>query len=86
MIGPLRLPEFPTVGPAGERDNLERLAAVFASLMPRGTVFEVQVQHGGSCPCARGDRPMVYCDCDTVAVTVHSLSVPNCTLSAGVRA
>ena len=80
MIGPLRLPEFPTVGPAGERDNVERLAAMLASLMPRGTVFEVEVQHGKSCPCARGDRPMFRCTCTNVDVTVHPVS------AAGLRA
>ncbi|MEQ1856403.1 MAG: hypothetical protein ABL963_08030 [Longimicrobiales bacterium] len=65
-VPPLHLLHFPTVGPTGERDNLERLVALQRALLPPWRLLVVEVAHDRRCPDPHGP-----CTCDTVDVTLR---------------
>jgi hypothetical protein len=71
MIAPLVLRDFPTVGPAGERDNVDRLMTVMSALMPRGQMIVLAVQHEAGCPVDDGRWNDHRCTCHLVDVTVR---------------
>jgi len=70
-LAPLRLARFPTVGPTGDRDNLERLYALQAALVPPGRVLLMDVVHDQDCPAYDGAKPGSACTCDAVDVTLR---------------
>ena len=69
----LHLPDVPTAGPTGKRDNLERVRALLCAVMPAGGVLFVDIQHDDGCPCDAGRVSADSCTCRTVGVTLRLL-------------
>lgn len=71
-VPPLHLPGFPTVGPSGERDNLERLYTLHSALLPKGRLLAMEVDHARECPCYGAPaKPLDLCICEAVDVTLR---------------
>ena len=51
--------------------NVERLTAALAALVPPGSLVNVDVHHDDDCPCLEGGRPMLACTCEIVGVRLR---------------
>jgi hypothetical protein len=70
---PLRIRDFPMVGPDGRRDGAIRFSVWMRDVLPRAGVFTSMFEHDDGCPCISGMRPLFACTCETVHVTVQEV-------------
>lgn len=67
-LPPMHLPNFPTTGLSGNRDNLDQLRASLEALLPPSKVIMLTVLHDEPCPSVESSAE---CTCEEVDVTVH---------------
>lgn len=72
----LELKNVPMVGNSGNRDNIEVLGMVLASLAPKGKLMVIDVMHDTKCPCESGLHNISHCTCNFVDITLNSVDGP----------
>ena len=70
-LPPLVIRGLPTIGPGGDRDNIERLHTIHSALLPPGRVLVMDVAHDNGCPCEAAGAPLPACTCPSVDVTLR---------------
>ncbi len=72
MGAPIVLQKIPTLGLGGERDNVQAMLMVVASLLPRGVVLLVDVAHDSACPVVEDETlGMPACLCEHVDLVLR---------------